>query len=89
MPLNRGDVKPAADIWGVDFEMVAPNGDVVSCLVTRGALDQLFKDSGEITAEEQLAVFLQWRDLIEGIASQKFDSRRIERGFVVVRPEDF
>jgi hypothetical protein len=31
MPLKRGDVEPTAGTWGVDFEVVRPDGDVVSC----------------------------------------------------------
>jgi hypothetical protein len=97
MPLKRGDAEPEADALGVDFEMIAPDGDAVSCLITRSALEllqlgtdggPLRTDGGTITVEEQLAVFKQWRDLIETTASHKYDSLQIERGFVVVRSED-
>jgi hypothetical protein len=51
-------------------------------------VNQLRTDGSTFTVEEQLAVFKQWRDLIEATASQKYDSLQIERGFVVVRSED-
>jgi hypothetical protein len=88
MPLTPGDAEPEVDTWGIDFDMIAPNGDVVSCFVMRGALDQLNKGDGSITIEEQLAVFAQWREVIEATASQKYDGGILERGMVVVRPED-
>ncbi len=88
MPLTRGNAEPDADALGVDLEMITPNGDVVSCFVMRGALDQLLKGDGSITFDEQLAVFEQWREVIEATASQKYDCGLLERGLVIVRFDD-
>jgi hypothetical protein len=88
MPLTPGHDDPEADAWGVDFDMLATDGPVIPCFVTSAALDQLLRDDGSITIDEQLVVFAQWRELIHATASQKYDRGVVERGMVIVRPED-
>jgi hypothetical protein len=88
MPFTSGTSSPEADHWGVDFDMLAPDGANIRCIVTRGALDDLSTGNGSITADEQPVVFDQWRTALEAVASQKFDAWELERGMVVVRPQD-
>jgi hypothetical protein len=68
--------------------MVTRDGTPVACSVTRDALNLLFGGQGGIAAVGPLAVFDQYREKIEAIASQKWDCSQLEDGRVVVRPED-
>jgi hypothetical protein len=56
--------------------------------VTRDALNVLFQGQGGIAAVGQLAIFDQYRDRIEAVASQKWDCGRLQDGKVIVKPED-
>jgi len=67
--------------------MMTHEGTSVPCNVTREALKRLF-GSGGIASVGQLAVFDQWRDQIEAVASQKWDCSQLEDGKVIARPED-
>jgi Protein of unknown function (DUF1488) len=88
MPLERKLGSPRAGIWGVGFMMMSRGGALVSCNVTRDALNNLFDGKGGIAAVGQLAVFEQCRDQIEAVASQKWDCSQLDDGEVIVRPND-
>jgi hypothetical protein len=68
--------------------MMTGDGTPVPCNVTRDALGMLFKSPGGIAAVGQLAIFDQYRDRIEAVASQKWDCSQLEEGRVTVTPED-
>lgn len=75
-------------MWGVSFNMLRPANTSVQCQVTRGALDELATGEGRTLEHQQLIIFEQWRAPIERIASQKYDVGKLERGMVIVTPED-
>jgi uncharacterized protein DUF1488 len=88
MPLTPTSGTPLADIWGVYFNMLCPDGTSVQCTVTRGMLDELSQCRGDTTTIQQLAIFDDWRTTIEYIASKKYDRDELERDIVVIRRED-
>jgi hypothetical protein len=73
----------------VYFAMLSSAGTTVQCTITLGSLDALVEGKCETTPEQQAVIFDAWRPLIELTASEKFDRSDIERGMVVIRPEDF
>ena len=76
-------------MWGIHFNMLSPRGLSVQRTVTRGALDELVKGGGNTTEGEQLAIFTQWRDTIESLASQKYDAGKFDsHGMVTIGPDD-
>jgi hypothetical protein len=57
--------------------------------VTLGALDTLVNGKRETTAEQQADMFATRRADVERAAIDKFARGDLERGMVVLRPEDF
>jgi uncharacterized protein DUF1488 len=88
MPLTRSTTPPLFDAWAVDFNMLAPTGLSVQCSVTCGALDALAKGAANATVNQLPAIFAQWRDAIESVASQKYDMGKQDQGMVIVGPDD-
>ena len=71
---------------GIKFRMLTRKGVRVRCLVERTALEKLLS----VTLGQQglVVVFDECRELIESVASQKYDCSLVERGLIVIRPED-
>ena len=88
MPLMPTSGTPLVDNWGVYFNMLRQDGLSIQCTVTRGMLDELAQGKGETTAEQQMAIFNDWRTNLEDIASKKYDRHELHRDVVVIRPED-
>ena len=88
MPLTHLDSAPLVDRWGIHFNMLKHDGLSMQCTVTRGALDELVEGYGETTESGQIIIFAQWRDTIERVASQNYDAGKLDRGMVVVGPDD-
>jgi hypothetical protein len=89
MPLTRASTTPLVDTWGVYFNMLSPHRLSVQCTVAHRALDVLVKGDGNTTEGEQIAIFTQWRDAIESLASQKYDVGKVDHhGMVIVGPDD-
>ena len=82
MPLVRGRIL-AYDADRMAFEFTMLNKDqTVPCEISSAAMDELAGKRGTLPAERE-AQFLRFRETIERIASDNFDSDATVRGAVV------
>ena len=82
MPLMRGQIL-GYDVDRMAFEFTMLNKDeTVPCEISSAAMDELAGKRGTLPAERE-AQFLRFRETIERIASDNFDSDATVRGAVV------
>ena len=82
MPLMRGQIL-GYDAERMAFEFTMLNkGEAVSCEISSAAMDELAGKRGTLPAERE-AQFLRFRETIERIGSDNFDSDPVVRGAIV------
>jgi Protein of unknown function (DUF1488) len=83
MPLTRGEVlRFDVDRTAFEFTMLDIEGGKVRCQISGAAMDELAGTRGTPSAEREIQ-FMGLRDMIERIASEKFDRGGILKGAVV------
>ena len=85
MPLTRAEGPIASTGWALEFPMLSLQGAQLRCFVATRVLKEIGRQGSPI---DPWSVFRDRRDLIESVASQKFDCGAVEHGIVVVRSED-
>jgi hypothetical protein len=88
MPLAMQMLSATPDIWGVSFQMLSPTGTTVHCRITRTAIEKLADRQDDLSGFEQAIPFDHWRNEIERLASEKYDTSTFEKGPIVIGPED-
>ena len=82
MPLVRGRILGYdADCMAFEFTMLNKD-ETVPCAISSAAMDELAGKRGTLPAERE-AQFVRFRETIERIASDQFDSDSTVRGEVV------
>jgi Protein of unknown function (DUF1488) len=79
MPLQRYDDAYQPDLDGVKFRMANGRGDIIVYHVTHEALVDHGAQNGLTAANDDVEIFLRFRERIEQIASEKYDAGIAER----------
>jgi hypothetical protein len=85
MPLERYDEAYHPELDGVRFRMADERGNIIVYTVTHEALSDHGARNGMTAANDDVEVFLRFRDRIEEVASDKYDAGIAER---VINTED-
>jgi hypothetical protein len=79
MPLHRYDEAYHPDLDGVKFRTADEGDNIIVYHVTHEALADCGAANGMTAANDDVQVFLQFRERIEQIASKKYDAGIAER----------
>ena len=79
MPLHRYDEAYQPDLDGVKFRMADERDNIIVYHVTHEALSDHGAANGMTAANDDVEVFLRFRERIEQIASEKYDAGIAER----------